>query len=79
MTTLKRYGKNVWRFVRHNRAVSALEYAILIGVIALAVGAALTTFGTSITDAITQIGSSVKTEAVKYPSPSPSPSPSPTS
>ena len=38
--TSRRFG----RFARANEAVSALEYAILVGVIAVAIGVALTTF-----------------------------------
>ena len=44
------------RFVWANEAVSALEYAILVGVIAVAVAAALATFGTDLTTAIEAIG-----------------------
>ena len=51
------------RFLRANKAVSALEYAILIGVISVAVGAALVTFGGDITAAIEGIGDKVVTTA----------------
>lgn len=47
-------------FIRGTKAVSALEYAILVGVIAVVVGAALTTFGTNITTAITKIGTNLE-------------------
>ena len=47
------------RFLRANKAVSALEYAILVGVISVAVGAALVVFGSNITKAIEGIGSKV--------------------
>lgn len=47
------------RFARANEAVSALEYAILVGVIAIAVGAALFTFGGKIGAAIGNIGTQV--------------------
>lgn len=56
------------RFLRANKAVSALEYAILVGVIAVAVAAALATFGGKITTAITNIGgkvSSVNTQTIQ--------------
>lgn len=47
------------RFAKANEAVSALEYAILVGVIAVAVGAALVAFGTNITTAIGNVGTKV--------------------
>ena len=47
------------RFVRANKAVSALEYAILVGVIVAGVGAALITFSDNIETALTNIGSGV--------------------
>ena len=43
MTTITRYTKGFVRYLRNNRAVSALEYAILVGIIAVAVAAAITT------------------------------------
>ena len=49
------------RFARDNRAVSALEYAILVGIITAGLGTAFATFQTEITAAITQIGTNVKT------------------
>ena len=33
MTTITRYTKGFVRYLRNNRAVSALEYAILVGII----------------------------------------------
>ena len=48
------------RFVGDVRGVSALEYAILVGVIALAVGAGLAAFGTQITEAVSKIGDNLK-------------------
>lgn len=56
MTTLTHYAKSLGRFLRNNKAVSAMEYAILVGAIAVAIGIALTTFGTNITTAIEKIG-----------------------
>lgn len=49
------------RFARDNRAVSALEYAILVGVITAGVGAAVATFVDEIEGIITQIGDNVET------------------
>ncbi len=47
------------RFLRANEAVSALEYAILVGVIAVAVATALVAFGGKISDAIAGIGTDI--------------------
>ena len=49
------------RFARDNKAVSALEYAILVGVITAGIAAAFATFQDEVTEAITQIGTNVKT------------------
>ncbi len=61
MTTLARYTKQFVQYLRNTKAVSALEYAILVGVIAVAVGAALVTFSDDIQTAITGIGDDVAT------------------
>ena len=68
------------RFFRANEAVSALEYAILVGVIVGAVAVALVTFSGNITTALQNIGSKVSpitttTPTLTGPSPSPSPGP----
>ena len=47
------------KYVRSTRAVSALEYAILVGVIAVAISAALVTFSGNITTALATIGTKV--------------------
>ena len=59
MTTLVRYTRKFAHYLRHNRAVSALEYAILVGAIAVAMAAALNTFSSEIRSALTSIGSEV--------------------
>ena len=59
MTTIARYTKKFAHYLRNNRAVSALEYAILVGVIAVAIAGALATFGNSLTTALTNIGTEV--------------------
>ena len=46
-------------FVRDSKAVSALEYAILVGVISVAIAVALGAFGTSITTGMGVIGAKV--------------------
>ena len=57
--TLMHKSRRFRRFLRANKAVSALEYAILVGVIAVAVGAAIFTFGGEIGTAIGNIGSDI--------------------
>ena len=58
------------RFPRATKAVSALEYAILVGVISIAVAAALVTFGGNITAAINAIGTGIDTtDNVAVPTP----------
>ncbi len=49
------------RFVRDNRAVAALEYAILVGVVTVAIGAAVATFADDLEKVITDIGDSIQT------------------
>ena len=56
---VKRRSRRLRRFLKANEAVSALEYAILVGVIAVAVGAAIFTFGGQIKTAIGNIGTDI--------------------
>ena len=49
----------VGRFARADKAVSALEYAILVGVIVAGVGGALLAFSDNIETALTNIGAGV--------------------
>jgi len=53
-------AKHIWRrfrrFARSNEAVSALEYAILVGVIAVGMATALAAFETEISEALATIG-----------------------
>ena len=53
--------RHLRRFLWGGEAVSALEYAILVGVIAIGVGAAIALFQDNITAAIAAIGPSVTT------------------
>ena len=71
----KHKSRRLHRFLRANEAVSALEYAILVGVIAVAVGAAIFTFGGEIKTAIGEIGD--KVGAVTTPAITIGPSPAP--
>lgn len=72
----KHKSRRLRRFLKANEAVSALEYAILVGVIAAAVGGAILTFGGSITTAIGNLGTDIKnTTGAGTPSTTPPPSP----
>ena len=57
--TKKHISRRLRRFARGNEVVSALEYAILVGVIAVAIATALAAFGTNITAALTNIGTQI--------------------
>ena len=46
-------------YVRGTKAVSALEYAVLAGVVIVVIGGALATFGTNLTTAVTTIGTNI--------------------
>ena len=61
---LTQYTKKFVRYLRNNRAVSALEYAILIGIIAVALSAALVTFSGNITKAVGTIGAKVDSATI---------------
>ena len=79
MKAAKKLGnvaRKIRLFARAREAVSAMEYAILVGVIAVAVGGALTLFGTQISETVEKVGKNVISEhADKGKSASPSPSP----
>ena len=49
------------RYLRDTRAVSALEYAILVGVIAAGIGAVIAALGTDLNEAIASIGATIDT------------------
>ena len=53
------------RFLRSERAVSALEYAVLAGVVIAGIGAAIVTFTGDLTTAMTNVGNAVKTTTVE--------------
>ena len=55
------------RFLRAQEAVSALEYAILVGVVVAGVGAALLVFSDNIETAIGNIGGAVATADIDDP------------
>ena len=56
---IQHVSRRLRRFIRATKAVSALEYAILVGIITIGVAAALVTFSDNITTAIKGIGGKV--------------------
>lgn len=58
---IQHVSRRLRRFSRANEAVSALEYAILVGIITVAVGVALVTFSGNIATALTDIGTGLET------------------
>ena len=53
---MMRIKRCVARYFAADRAVSALEYAILVGVVVVAIGAALATFQNQVTQALSAAG-----------------------
>ena len=75
-----RMSKKGWgrvrSYLKSTRGVSALEYAILVGVIAVALTAALTSFSGELTKALTTLSAKVtSTVATVGPAPPPAASP----
>ena len=68
------------RFARADEAVSALEYAILVGVVAVGVAAALGPLSTVVQNALTGIASraapAISSAGAPAPAPAPPPGPS---
>ena len=58
---IERQLKSVRRFLRATEGVSALEYALLVGIITVGIGAALATFSTDLQNTIENIGDDVVT------------------
>ena len=56
---IKHKSRHFRRFLKANEAVSALEYALLVGVIAAVVAGALVTFGEQIEEALVAIGDAI--------------------
>jgi pilus assembly protein Flp/PilA len=52
-------------FVRDERGVSAMEYAVLAGIVAVALGAVATTFSSSVTTMFNTMFSSIATNQAK--------------
>lgn len=67
MYTVKRYTKGFVRYLRNTRAVSALEYALLVGVVTVAIAAAVTAFMEEVEDAFEVIGAAIDEPQVATP------------
>ena len=69
--------RNGWgrfrRFLNAHRAVSALEYAILVGVIAVGMGAALVAFNNQIKAALDNVQKQIAATPGLSPTPGPTP------
>ena len=57
--TSKHKSRRFRRFLRANEAVSALEYALLVGIVATALAVAITTFSDSVSTALGNIGTAI--------------------
>ena len=60
----KHISRRLRAFAKANEAVSALEYAILVGVVVVGIGAALAAFETQISNALSSIGTTVGSTTV---------------
>ncbi len=60
---MRSIGTKAWRWLRDSRAVSALEYAILIGLMATAIAGAVVIFGQSVEDSIETLGTKLEAGA----------------
>ena len=61
----KHISRRFRRFIRANEAVAALEYALLVGVIATVIAAGLVTFGGVVDDVLTAVGVEVTESATE--------------
>ena len=53
-------SRRLRRFIRANEAVSALEYAVLVGIVVVGVGGAIYTFSGNVENAIKAVGTKVQ-------------------
>ncbi len=74
---IERQMRSFRHFLRASEAVSALEYALLVGIITVAIGAAVAQFGTDIQTAITGMGTDVVSRGNLVGSSPAAPAPSP--
>ena len=59
MNIIKYYAGYLVRYLRGTRAVAAMEYAIIVGVVVVGVGAAVVLFQAEITEFITEAGNQI--------------------
>ena len=64
---VKNFLRAVARFTRDKEGVSAMEYAIVVGVVVAGVGGAVYAFTGDVTTAVATIGSTVETGATNIP------------
>ncbi len=57
--TMKQIPRRIRRFLKADQGVSTLEYAMMVGLVATAVGAAIVTFSDDVQQAIANIGDQV--------------------
>ena len=69
VTRMKHISRRLRRFPRANEAVSALEYAILAGVVAVGIGGVLVSFGDDLENAIAAVGTGVSSTTTNTLSP----------
>ena len=55
MTRIRHYARTARRYLRNTKAVSALEYAMLVGAVAAGIGAAIFTFRQEIVESLTTL------------------------
>ena len=56
----KQISRRLRRFLKADEAVSALEYAVLVGVVVVGVGGAIFAFSESVENAIADVGAAVE-------------------
>ncbi len=61
----KHKSRHLRRFAKANEAVSALEYAILVGVVAVAIGAAIVAFSDNLKTTLTNMGAEIRTITIE--------------
>ncbi len=67
MTTLRHYTKEFRHYLRNTKAVSAIEYAILTGVVVAGIGAGVATFVEDMDLLLDNIGESLGTVDITAP------------
>jgi Flp pilus assembly pilin Flp len=58
---IRYYSGHLVRYLRGTRGVAAMEYAIIVGVVVVGVGAAVTAFQVEIADLINDVTADLKT------------------